>query len=314
LRSERLRNTGGAGGNFEFKESAMSVNSGHTEYKTKTVDGVRIFYREAGSAAHPTIVLLHGFPSSSHMFRDLIPLLSPYYHVIAPDMPGYGYSDQPEASQFVYSFDHLAEVMDAFLHAAGVQKYSIYIQDYGAPVGFRLFVKHPESIEAIISQNGNAYQEGFGSFWDEVIVPYWKEKTPETEKKVSALLTPEMTKFQYTEGYSDAGRISPDSYTFDQMTLDRPGNRELQLNLFYDYQNNVKQYPRWQEALRTYRPPVLAVWGRNDPIFVPAGAEAFRRDVPEAEIHLIDSGHFALEDNAEQIAGYIRDFLKSNLR
>ncbi len=285
-----------------------------TSYKTAEVETVRIFYREAGSRSRPTIVLLHGFPSSSHMFRDIIPELSDEYHVIAADMPGYGYSDQPSTDQFAYTFDHIAEVMDQFLDSIGVTKYSIYIQDYGAPIGFRLFLKHPDRIQAIITQNGNAYEEGLSSFWAEFIVPYWKNKNPETETKVRSLLTPETTKFQYTKGFRNPEHVSPDSYTFDQMTLDRPGNDLIQLALFYDYQNNVKQYPRWHEALRQAKPPVLAVWGRNDPIFLPAGAEAFRHDVPDAEIHFVDSGHFALEEDSAEIAKYILSFLAKNIQ
>ncbi len=283
-------------------------------YRNQRVDNVNIFYREAGSRARATIVLLHGFPSSSHMYRDLIPKLAGSYHVIAADMPGYGYSDQPPVDQFDYTFDHIAVVMDHFLDSVGVTHYSMYIQDYGSPVGFRLLLKHPERIQAIITQNGNAYSEGLSPFWDESIAPYWKEKTPATEKKVRALLTPETTKFQYTSGFKDPDKVSPDSYTSDQMTLDRPGNAEIQLALFYDYQNNVKQYPQWHEALRKAHPPVLAVWGKNDPIFLPAGAEAFKRDVPDAEIHFVDSGHFALEDSSDAIANYMLEFLRRHVR
>jgi pimeloyl-ACP methyl ester carboxylesterase len=293
-------------------EGGNEVNQ--TTYKTQRVDGIKIFYREAGSPSRPTIVLLHGFPSSSHMFRDLIPLLSPRYHVIAADMPGYGYSDQPSAEQFVYTFDHIAEVMDDFLDSVGITKYSIYLQDYGSPIGFRLFLKHPDRIQAIITQNGNASEEGLSSFWSESIEPYWKQKTPATEKKIRELLTLETTRFQYTKGVVDPEHVSPDSYTFDQLTLDRPGNDVIQLALFYDYQNNVKQYPQWHEALRKYKPPVLAVWGKNDPIFLPAGAEAFKRDVPDAEIHFVDSGHFALEDHVEEISEYINRFLARKLQ
>jgi pimeloyl-ACP methyl ester carboxylesterase len=286
----------------------------HMLYKTQEVSGVKIFYREAGLPTRPTIVLLHGFPSSSHMFRGLIPLLAPHYHVIAADMPGFGYSDQPSPDRFQYTFDNIATVMDQFLGSVGVTRYSIYIQDYGAPIGFRLFLKHPDRIQAIITQNGNAYTEGLSPFWGESVEPYWKAKTPETEKKIRDLLTPATTKFQYTQGFVDPERVSPDSYTFDQWTLDRPGNDVIQLALFYDYQNNVRQYPQWHEALRKYRPPVLAVWGKNDPIFIPPGAEAYKRDVPDAEIHFVDSGHFALEDHAAEIAGYINEFMARKVR
>lgn len=295
------------GATSDTSSSAAKIQQ--VRYKTREVDSVKIFYREAGSTSHPTIVLLHGFPSSSHMYRDLIPKLADRYHVVAADMPGFGYSDQPSTRNFEYTFDHIANVMDHFLDSIGVTKYSIYIQDYGSPIGFRLFLEHPERIQAIITQNGNAYEEGLSSFWAESIQPYWKEKTPETEKKIRQLLTFETTKFQYTKGFRNPEYVSPDAYTFDQMTLDRPGNQEIQLALFYDYQNNVKQYPKWHEMLRSVKPPVLAVWGRNDPIFLPAGAEAFKRDVPRAEIHFVDSGHFALEEDLDQIADTMQNFL-----
>lgn len=290
-----------------------SADGSRIEYKKQSVDGIGIFYREAGRKDRPTIVLLHGFPSSSHMFRDLIPKLAGQYHVVAADMPGYGYSDQPSLDKFPYTFDAVATLMDHFLDSVGVSKYSIYIQDYGAPVGFKLLLKHPDRIQAIISQSGNAYEEGLSSFWAESIVPYWKSKNPETEKKVRGLFTIETTKFQYTKGFPHPEWLSPDSYTFDQMTLDRPGNQEIQLALMYDYQNNVKQYSQWHETLRTAKIPVLAVWGKNDPIFLPAGAEAFKRDAPGAEVHLIDSGHFALEDQSRLIANYILAFLPKHV-
>ena len=292
---------------------AFAGDMTRVRYRTQPVDGINIFYREAGSPSRPTIVLLHGYPSSSHMFRDLIPKLADRYHVVAADMPGYGYSDQPSVVNFDYTFDHLAEVMDHFLDSVGVTKYSIYIQDYGSPVGFRLLLKHPERIQAIITQNGNAYEEGLSPFWAESIEPYWKEKNLETEKKIRALLTLETTKFQYTQGFRNPEDVNPDSYTFDQMTLDRPGNDVIQLALFYDYQNNVKQYSQWHEAMRKAKTPVLAVWGKNDPIFLPAGAEAFKRDSPDAEIHFVDSGHFALEEDAEPIANYILAFLAKHV-
>jgi pimeloyl-ACP methyl ester carboxylesterase len=283
-------------------------------YRNKQVDGVRIFYREAGSPSRPAVVLLHGFPSSSHMYRDLIPKLADRYHVIAADMPGFGYSDQPRVDHFEYSFAHLADVMDHFLDSVGVNKYSIYVQDYGAPIGFRLFVKHPERIQAIITQNGNAYEEGLGAFWGEALIPYWKNKNEEAEEKVRSLLTFESTKLQYTAGFRNPEAVNPDSYMFDQMTLDRPGNQEIQLALFYDYQNNVKQYPQWHETLRRVQPPILAVWGKNDPIFIAPGAEAFERDVPGTEVHLLDTGHFALEEDVDAIAEHILTFLAKHVQ
>jgi pimeloyl-ACP methyl ester carboxylesterase len=282
-------------------------------YRNILIGGVNIFYREAGSPSRPTVVLLHGFPSSSHMYRDLIPEVAERYHVIAADMPGFGYSSQPAADEFDYTFAHLTDVMDDFLNAIGVQKYSIYVMDYGSPVGFRLFVKHPERIQAIISQNGNAYEEGLSPFWAEFLEPYWKERNRETEKKVRGLLTLEATKFQYANGLQNAENVNPDSYTFDQMILDRPGNAAIQLALFYDYQTNVKQYPYWHETLRRVQPPVLCVWGKNDPIFSPPGAEAFKRDVPKTEIHFVESGHFALEDHRDTIVSYMLAFLAKNV-
>ena len=292
----------------------MSVGSSgagvQTRYKRRTVDNINIFYREAGSPERPTLVLLHGFPTSSHMFRDLIPQLAPHYHLIAPDMPAFGYSDQPSMSDFVYTFDSIAALMGRFLEAIGVRRFSMYVQDYGSPIGFRLFVAHPERIEAIITQDGNAYVEGLGPFWAEYMEPYWKDRNPATEKKIAQTVAPETTKYQYTAGFPDPELVSPDSYTLDQMTLDRPGNREIQLALAYDYQNNVSQYPVWHAALRKHQPAVLAVWGKNDPFFLPPGAEAFRRDVPDAEVHFVDSGHFALEDQYMAIAQHILAFMK----
>ena len=282
-------------------------------YRNQNVEGVNIFYREAGSPQRPTIVLLHGYPSSSHMFRDLIPKLAGNYHVIAADMPGFGYSDAPSKDKFDYNFAHLAEVMDKFLDAIGVNNYSIYVQDYGAPVGFRLFTMHPQKINAIVSQNGNAYEEGLGEFWGASLVPFWKNRNPETEAKVRELVTLGATKFQYFTGVGNEEHISPDGYQFDQRLLDRPGIDDIQVELFYDYRKNIELYPVWHEALRKAQPPLLAVWGKGDAIFVPAGAEAFRRDVTNAEIHYVDSGHFALEEESAAIAEYILDFLSKHV-
>jgi len=300
----------GALGNTDKFVAALT----QVRYRRRVVDGVGIFYREAGDPSNPTVVLLHGFPSSSHMFRDLIPRLAGRYHVIAADYPGFGYSDQPMMTHFEYTFDSIADLVDKFLHAVGVAKYSIYMQDYGAPVGMRLFFNHPERIQAIITQNGNVYTEGLGGFWADTMEPYWKDRNPITEKKVRGLLTLESTKYQYSVGVKDPEALSPDSYTFDQMTLDRPGNAEIQLGLVYDYQNNVARYPKWHETLRRVKPPVLAVWGKNDPFFIPAGAEAFKRDVPDAEIYFLDTGHFALEEHAQAIAEHIVRFLSARIR
>lgn len=294
--------------------SSARADGNGVSYRTAQVDGLNIFYREAGDPAKPTIVLLHGFPSSSHMYRDLIPKLSGRYHVIAADMPGFGYSDQPSIDQFEYSFAHLTDVMDDFINSRGIKRYAIYVMDYGSPVGFRLFVKHPERITAIVSQNGNAYNEGLSPFWGENLVPYWNDKNAETEKKPRTLVEFGTTKFQYTQGFRNPENVNPDSYTNDQAILDRPGNKDIQLALFYDYRTNVAQYDQWHATLRKYHPPILAVWGKNDPIFIPPGAEAFKRDVPDAEVHFLDTGHFALEEDSDKIAGYMLDFLKRKVK
>ena len=282
-------------------------------YHTAKIDGLNLFYREAGDASRPTIVLLHGFPSSSHMYRELIPKLAEKYHVIAPDYPGFGYSDQPSVANFAYTFDHLAAVTDDLLNSLKLDRYTIYIQDYGSPIGFRLFVKYPEKIAAIITQNGNAYEAGLSPAW-QPFRDYWADKSPANEAKLRGFLTLDTTKFQYTQGFRNPAHVSPDAWTFDQLTLDKPGNAEIQLALFYDYQNNVKQYDAWHAALRKHQPPVLAVWGKNDPFFLPAGALAYTNDVPHAEVHLLDTGHFALEEDGDVIADYILKFLHKNLK
>src|SRR5229473_5461306 len=297
----------------QMKDSAMAEPSRVT-YHTTQVDGLKIFYREAGPKDAPTVVLLHGYPSSSHMFRNLIPVLGDKYHVIAPDYPGFGYSDAPPADQFEYTFDHLADIVDHLLDQRGVGRYSIYIQDYGAPVGFRLATRHPDRIQSIISQNGNAYEEGLSPFWAEFLYPYWKDPNPTNEAKVRQLLTLDATKLQYLQGFRNPDDVSPDSYLFDQAKLDRPGNDKIQLALFYDYRNNPPLYPAWHKYLRDKKPAVLVVWGKNDPVFAPAGAEAFLRDVPNAELHLLDTGHFALEEDGAEIAQIIRAFLAKNIR
>jgi pimeloyl-ACP methyl ester carboxylesterase len=296
----------------EMKNSAMADPSRVT-YHTTQVDGLKIFYREAGPKDAPTVVLLHGFPSSSHMFRELIPRLSDKYHVVAPDYPGYGYSDAPSPEQYVYTFDHLADTVDHFLTQQGITKYSIYIQDYGSPVGFRLATRHPERVQAIITQNGNAYDEGLSPFWAEYLYPYWKDPNPTNEAKVRQLLTLDATKLQYLRGFRNPDDVSPDSFLFDQAKLDRPGNDKIQLALFYDYRNNPPLYPAWHKYLREKKPAVLVVWGKNDPVFAPAGAEAFLKDAPSAELHLLDTGHFALEEDGTEIAQLIRAFLAKNV-
>jgi pimeloyl-ACP methyl ester carboxylesterase len=273
-----------------------------TTFQYATVQGHKIFYREAGSKASPTIVLLHGFPSSSHMFRDLIPQLEGKFHVIAPDYLGFGYSDAPDASTFEYTFDNLALSIEELLFGVlGLKKFSIYVQDYGAPVGYRIASRHQDAIEGIVVQNGNAYAEGIGAGFD-AMKPFWVNRNAETEKPVRELLKNKTTIFQYTHGVKDVSRISPDSYTMDQFLLDRPGNDAIQLNLLHNYQSNLALYDGWHEFFRSKQPKTLIVWGKNDPFFTVEGAQAYLRDIPKAELHLLDTGHFALEDSCEFIA------------
>ena len=276
-----------------------------TTYQHAAVRGLKIFYREAGSKDSPTIVLLHGFPSSSHMFRDLLPQLAGKFRVIAPDYIGFGFSDAPDPGKFQYTFDNLAAHMEELLFGVlGLKKFSIYVQDYGAPVGFRIAAKHPEAIEGIVVQNGNAYAEGIGAVFDPM-KHFWSNRNHESEKPVRALLTKQTTIFQYTHGVKDVSRINPDSYTVDQLFLDRPGNDAVQLDLLQNYQENLKHYDEWQEFFRSKRPKTLIVWGKNDPFFTVEGAKAYLRDIPRAELHLLDTGHFALEDSSEFIAQQI---------
>jgi pimeloyl-ACP methyl ester carboxylesterase len=279
-----------------------------TTFQHATVHGLKIFYREAGLKASPTIVLLHGFPSSSHMFRDLIPQLAGKFHVIAPDYVGFGYSDAPDAGKFEYTFDNLAAHIEELLFGVlGLKKFSIYVQDYGAPVGYRIASRHPDAIEGIVAQNGNAYAEGVGAAFDPM-KPFWANRNPETEKPVRDLLKTETTIFQYTHGTKDVSRISPDSYTLDQLFLDRSGNDTIQLNLLHNYQSNLALYDGWHEFFRSKQPKTLIVWGKNDPFFTVEGAQAYLRDIPNAELHLLDTGHFALEDSHEFIAQQIVKF------
>ena len=277
-------------------------------YNYATVRGRKIFYREAGGKDAPTIVLLHGFPSSSHMFRNLIPRLAGQYYVVAPDLPGFGFSDSPPRSEFQYTFENLANVITAFTEKVGLKRFTIYIFDYGAPVGLRLALSHPERIAAVISQNGNAYEEGLSEGWNP-IQNYWKEPSAENRAVLRDFLKPETTKWQYTHGVADEALIAPESYTLDSALLARSGNDEIQLYLFLDYASNVALYPKFQAFFRERRPPLLAVWGKNDPFFLPAGANAFARDNPNAEIHFLDTGHFALETHASEIAAKIQGFL-----
>jgi pimeloyl-ACP methyl ester carboxylesterase len=280
------------------------------KYQHASVNGIKVFYREDGPANAPAILLLHGFPTSSHMFRNLIPELADNYHVVAPDLPGFGFSDAPDRSNYRYTFEQLAKTIAAFTQMIGLNRFAIYVFDYGAPVGFRLALAHPERITAIISQNGNAYEEGLSEGWNP-IQKYWKEPTEQNRAALRTFLTPEATKSQYTFGVQDESLIAPEAYQLDSALLARPGNEEIQLDLFLDYASNVALYPKFQEYFRTSRPPLLAVWGNNDPFFVPAGAQAYRRDIPNAKIQFLDTGHFALETHAVEIASAMKEFLKA---
>lgn len=284
-----------------------------THHRTETIDGVKLFYREAGPAEAPAILLLHGFPTSSHMFRNLIPALADRYRVIAPDYPGYGQSDAPDHKSFTYSFDRYAELVDALLQRLGIARYAMYVMDYGAPVGWRLALKHPDSITALVIQNGNAYDEGLKAFWDP-IKQYWKDGKAESRNALRKLLTLETTIFQYTDGVSDKSRISPDNWVYDQALLDRPGNAEIQLDMFYDYRTNLPLYPKIQEWFRAKQPPSIIVWGKNDYIFPADGAHPYKRDLKDLEFHLIDSGHFLLEDRPDEVFPLIRDFLDRKVK
>jgi pimeloyl-ACP methyl ester carboxylesterase len=278
-------------------------------YRTAEVDGLKIFYREAGRADAPTLLLLHGFPSAGHMFRDLIPLLADRLHLVAPDLPGFGQSDMPSRNDFRYTFDNLAEVIGRFTEVIGQRRFAIYIFDYGAPVGLRIAAKHPERITAIISQNGNAYEEGLSEGW-KPIQAYWREPTQAHRDALRSFLAPETTLFQYTHGVADPSLVSPDGRSLDDHYLARPGACEAQLDLLLDYASNVALYPDFHAYFRKHKPPLLAVWGKNDPFFLPAGAEAFKRDIPGADVRFFDTGHFALETHRAEIAVVIRDFLE----
>lgn len=288
----------------------MSQASHPVHHRRIQVEGIDLFYREAGPRNAPTLLLLHGFPTSSQMYRDLIPLLADRFHVIAPDYPGFGQSAAPSPSEFEYSFDNFARLMDRFTQQLGLERYALYVMDYGAPVGFRLASEHPERIDALIVQNGNAYMEGIGAFWDP-IKALWKDNSEANREVIrKAALTLEGTRWQYLDGVPDPTLVSPDTYTLDQAYLDRPGNNDIQLAMIYDYRSNLPKYPEWQAYFRKHRPPTLVVWGKNDKIFLASGAEPYRRDNPDAEVHLLDTGHFALETHGPQIATLIREFLE----
>lgn len=293
-------------------DAEVADSLAQVRYRTAMIDGVEIFYREAGPADAPVILLLHGFPTSSHMFRDLIPRLAPHYRVIAPDYPGYGLSSAPPTTDFACSFDNLADVIDRFTQALGLDSYALYMQDFGGPVGFRLAVRHPERVRALVVQNANAYEVGLSPAMD-AARPAWERRTPETEATLRGFLTLETTRFQYLHGARDPSLVSPDAWLHAQAGLDRPGNEAIQLAYLHDYGSNPRQYPAWQDYLRRYQPPTLVVWGRNDPFFTEAGAQAYRGDVAACELHILETGHFALEEEAPTIARLILDFLGRKL-
>lgn len=282
-----------------------------TTYNTIKVDGLDIFYRDAGTLDSPSIVLLHGFPTSSHMYRNLIPALSDKFHLVAPDYPGFGNSSMPLMSEFDYTFDNIADIIDRFITSIGLKRYSLYMMDYGAPVGCRIASRHPERVQALIIQNGNAYEDGLREFW-EPIKAYWNNPDEEHRNALRDLLTIEATRWQYLQGVRDPSSISPDNWNIDQYFLNRPGNDDIQYKLFYDYRTNVQQYPEWHRYFREHQPPALVIWGKNDIIFPVEGAHAYKRDLRDLEIHLIDTGHFALEEDLDLIAGYIRRFMSAH--
>ena len=289
--------------------AARGKSTARASFHTVEADGVRVFYREAGPADAPVLLLLHGYPASSHMYRELIPRMARNYRVIAPDLPGFGFTTVPGERKYKYSFDALAHTLEAFVDALGLKKYALYIFDYGAPVGLRLAVAHPERVTAIVSQNGNAYEEGLGDAWDP-IRRYWATPSAENREALRReVLTLEGTRWQYTHGVTNPEAVAPESYTLDQALLERPGNKDIQLDLYLDYQSNLKLYPKFQAYFREFKPPLLAIWGKNDVFFIPAGAEAYRKDNPNATVRLLDTGHFALETHVEEIAEAMHEVL-----
>ena len=296
---------------FVFQVSAFAGNN-QTLHKTVEVDGVEIFYREAGDSSNPTILLLHGYPTSSHMFRNLIEDLSGEYHLLAPDYPGFGRSEQPPMAEFEYTFDNMAKVVEGFIEAKDVKKFSIYLMDYGAPIGYRIASKYPEKVETLIVQNGGAYEEGLKEFWDP-IKKYWNEYTVENGKALEGFHTIDGLKWQYTHGVQDVETISPDNWQVDLQHLTREENNKIQLAMFYDYRTNVVLYPQWQEYFRKHQPPMLIVWGQNDHIFPADGAHPYKKDLKNIEFHLLNTGHFALEEEGDKIAKLISGFMQKNV-
>lgn len=300
-----MRTAPGAGDNSHSDVPLTSI-------QRMKVDGVRIFYRSAGNKDAPVVLLLHGFPSSSFMFRELIPRLADRYRVIAPDLPGFGFTEVPEERKYSYTFDALAGTIEAFTEALGLTRYAIYVFDYGAPTGFRLAMRHPERVTAIVSQNGNAYEEGLGDAWGP-IRQYWAQPTAQNREAIrQAILNLEGTRWQYTHGVADPEAVAPEAYTLDTALLERPGNKDVQLDLFLDYASNVKLYPTFQKYFRESQPPLLAIWGKNDPFFLPPGAEAFRKDIPNAQVRFLETGHFAIETHVVEIAAAMKEFLEAN--
>jgi len=298
---------------FAAAASAAPPDITQTRYRNIEVDGLKIAYREAGDPAKPTVLLLHGFPTSSHMFRNLIPALADRYHVVAPDYPGYGNSAAPSVTEFEYTFDNMARVIGQFTEAVKLKSYSLYVMDYGAPIGFRLATAHPERVQSLVIQNGNAYEEGLQEFWDPIRA-FWKEQSPENAEAVRGILTREATIWQYTNGTRNPEAISPDNWNVDQPLLDRPGNAEIQTAMFLSYGSNPPLYPGWQAYFREHQPPTLIVWGKNDVIFPESGAHPYKRDLKNLEFHLFETGHFALEEDGALIASLMRDFLGRNVK
>jgi pimeloyl-ACP methyl ester carboxylesterase len=294
--------------------TATSPTTQYTSIHTVEVDGLKLFYREAGPADAPVLLLLHGFPTSSLMYRELMPRLASRYRVIAPDLPGFGFTEVPAERKYTYTFDALAVTINAFVEKLGLTRYAIYIFDYGAPVGLRLALAHPEHITAIVSQNGNAYEEGLGKEAWNPVQNYWRQPTQENRDALRAFLTLDSIRWQYTHGASDPARVAPETYTLDAALISRPGNQEIQLDLFGNYASNVALYPEFQRYFRERKPPVLAIWGKNDPFFIPPGAEAFRRDNPNATVTFLDTGHFALETHVDEIASAVDQFLGRAIR
>ncbi len=293
--------------------SSTSASASQIHYRYEQVGNVKVFYREAGSPGAPVVLLLHGFAASSFMFRDVIPALADRYHVIAPDLPAFGFTEAPARQDYAYTFSQLAQTIGQFADQLKLDKYALMVHDYGAPVGWRLAVAHPSRVTAIISQNGNAYEEGLGAGWAP-IQRYWREPTEPNRQTLHDFPTPASIKWQYLEGVADASLVSPDGYTLEGLQISRPGNADIQLDLVLDYASNVAMYPEFQAWFRAWQPPLLAVWGKNDPFFLPAGAQAWKRDIPKADIRFYDTGHFALETHGKEIIPVIREFLDENLR